>query len=123
MSWSYSGNPKDSIKDEIRFLTGDTVETDSYLTDEEIEYIIEEYKGYSAKKLAIECLNTVLPKLAREVDYKIGSEQVSCKQAYDNFYKTLKELKQQVSSIGRPTITGNATKTEPLFKLGEFDYS
>ena len=43
MSWSYSGNPKDSPIDDVRFLVGDTNKNEPILQDEEIQYLIDEY--------------------------------------------------------------------------------
>lgn len=40
MSWTYSGNPADNPRDQVRFLLGDTVQNAQSLTDEEIYYLI-----------------------------------------------------------------------------------
>lgn len=49
MAWSYSGNPADSEKDALRFMLKDTVESDPLLQDEEIEFILTNYKGQNAR--------------------------------------------------------------------------
>lgn len=43
MSWSYSGDPKVSAKDAVRFLSGDTDTTRQRVTDEEIEWAVAEF--------------------------------------------------------------------------------
>lgn len=49
MTWSYSGNPASSNKDEVRFLIGDTDTTDQLLSDEEINYtLVESGSNYQA---------------------------------------------------------------------------
>lgn len=49
MSWSYSGNPANSDLDALRFMLKDTVESDPLLTDEEINFILENYPGKNAR--------------------------------------------------------------------------
>jgi hypothetical protein len=49
MSWSYSGDPSKSELDAFRFMLKDTVETDPLLQDEEIQYILANYKGKNAR--------------------------------------------------------------------------
>ncbi len=49
MSWSYSGDPSFSSKDEIRFLVGDTVTTAQMITDEEITYALTLHPKVSGK--------------------------------------------------------------------------
>lgn len=41
MSWTYSGDPKSSKKDEVRFLIGDTDSSEQLATDEEIQYTLD----------------------------------------------------------------------------------
>lgn len=49
MSWSYSGNPKASNKDAVRFLVGDTNEESPLVQDEEILWALSENRNlYSA---------------------------------------------------------------------------
>ena len=44
MSWNYSGNPADSPKDEVRFLSGDTNQAAAWtLSDQEILYTIDRW--------------------------------------------------------------------------------
>ncbi len=49
MTWTYTGDPTDSPRDEIRFLLGDTDPNDQQLSDEEIAYLVATYPDtYSA---------------------------------------------------------------------------
>ena len=52
MSFTYSGNPNSSTKDRLRFLVGDIDNTDYFLQDEEIGYVINTYDN-EAKQLAV----------------------------------------------------------------------
>lgn len=49
MSWTYSGNPANSELDAMRFMLKDTVEDDPLLQDEEIQFIIDNYKGQNMR--------------------------------------------------------------------------
>lgn len=40
MNWTYSGDPTSSLRDEVRFLYGDTDPGDPLLSDEELAYLI-----------------------------------------------------------------------------------
>lgn len=49
MSWTYSGNPSTSPLDALRFMLKDTIEEDPLLQDEEIQFILDNYKGQNAQ--------------------------------------------------------------------------
>ena len=49
MSWSYSGNPATSDIDALRFMLKDTIEEDPILQDEEIQFILDNYKSQNAR--------------------------------------------------------------------------
>lgn len=52
MSFSYSGNPKQSELDALRFLTGDTSANTCLISNEELQYILDTYTG-TAQRLAV----------------------------------------------------------------------
>lgn len=43
MTWTYSGDPGDSAKDEVRFYVQDTDEEFQLISDEEIEYLLDRW--------------------------------------------------------------------------------
>lgn len=54
MTWTYSGDPGSSTRDEVRFLIQDTDTTDRLLSNEEINYLITAYGDpYSAAIAAV----------------------------------------------------------------------
>lgn len=114
MSWSYSGNPKDSDLDRIRFMIGDVIEDEPYLQNEEIEFLLDLHDNQHTI-VAVECTKSILARIAREVDYKIGAEQVSARQAYDNFSRLLKQLQDSGKKLSRPHLTGNLSDKKPYF--------
>lgn len=114
LSWTYSKNPKDSDLDRIRFMIGDVIEEEPYLENEEIEFLLELHNNQFTI-VAVECVKAILAKIAREVDYKIGAEQVSSRQAYDNFSRLLKQLQDSGKKLARPHLTGNLSNKKPYF--------
>lgn len=58
MTWTYSGDPSTSPKDEVRFLLGDTDTNDQLIQDEEIEYLLTTWEhpilaaSYAAEQIA-----------------------------------------------------------------------
>jgi hypothetical protein len=51
-NWTYSGDPRDSDRDAVRFLIGDTNESDQLVSDEEIAYMLLSMSVYRAAALA-----------------------------------------------------------------------
>ena len=49
MSWTYSGNPSTSDIDAFRFMLKDTIEDDPLLQNEEIQYILDNFKSSNAR--------------------------------------------------------------------------
>jgi len=85
MAWTYSGDPDNSARDAIRFLTGDTDTTDQLLSDEEIAWTNKEATGSATSTDALydaayRCCLTIASKLAREADKTIGDLSVKMSQ-------------------------------------------
>jgi hypothetical protein len=54
MTWTYSGDPGSSSRDEVRFLIQDTDTNDQLLSNEEIDYLLTSYGDpYSAAVAAV----------------------------------------------------------------------
>jgi len=88
MSWTYD-NPSASIKDEIRFLIGDTDTTDQLVTDEEISYLSANHPN--VEEAAYEACTRICAKFARLMDTTSGKTQISYSQRYDH-YKSLSDV-------------------------------
>ena len=78
MAWSYSGNPLDNPKDQVRFLVGDTDITDPLLQDGEIIYLLNQYGA--PLNAAIQATEALLAKFSRMVDESVGSVRISFSQ-------------------------------------------
>lgn len=72
MAATYSGDPRTSAKDSLRFVLGDTNVNDAMLQDAEISYLIEEFSG---SKLYAEAFSRCADFLgARTVKRKLGPQ-------------------------------------------------
>jgi hypothetical protein len=71
MGWSYSGDPKESNLDAVRFLVGDTIESDQLTTDEVIEWALGTVADiYNAAALVANGIATNFARL--KISVKIG---------------------------------------------------
>lgn len=77
MSWSYSGNPSDSVLDEVRFWCQDTDEQRQLLSDEEVSYLIDKWYPSTGSAIFVASMacEVVSGKLAAEVS--ISADGVS----------------------------------------------
>ena len=92
MSWSYSGDPSFSEVDAIRFLVGDTDESDPLVSDEEIEWFAEEWSDkYHAAAAVCE---TLAAKFAREVNVSADGMSFSGSEISRNFNHRAEALRQ-----------------------------
>jgi hypothetical protein len=73
--WSYSGNPSESPKDQVRFLIGDTDENDQLLQDGEIYYLLGMYNN-SPLDTAIRAVEGIMAKFSRMVNETVGGVRI-----------------------------------------------
>lgn len=121
MTWEYSGDPAFSSKDEVRFLIGDTDDSDHQLEDEEIDYLVTTYGDATVAALAgARALASKYSRLsisAKAVgDLKIDYRSKAAE--YRELVKTLKDASGSGSTV-RPipqatgiTISGVETARE-----------
>ncbi len=132
MSWSYSGNPGDSDKDQVRFLIGDTDTTDQQLSDEEILWAIsEEGNVYFA---AARCALALASKFARLVDKEVGDLSLDYSQRQKAYQDLADELSESATLRSATPYQGGQTHSDkridqddpdnvqPAFQKGQFDY-
>jgi hypothetical protein len=90
MSWTYSGNPADSQRDEVRFMLGDTDETEPIMQDEEIDYLIAEY-GTNRDLLMYQAFTRTATLFARDIKRSLGPQS-------EDPTERLRFFKEQASS-------------------------
>lgn len=95
MTWNYD-NPKASDKDAVRFLVGDTDEDDPLVTDEEIEFFIEEFPS-STYHAAAEVAESIAAKFSREVAHSGDGLSYSAEQLQSNYAELAVRLRKQAA--------------------------
>ncbi len=131
MTWTYSGNPSASQKDQVRFLVGDTDTTDQLLQDEEITWLLgQEGQPLAAAAAALEALAA---RFARQVDKAVGDLRLSLSQKAASFAARAAELRSRLALAAAPyagglseaekaAAEGEADLVQPAFKRGMHDY-
>lgn len=95
MTWSYSGDPTTSPKDEVRFLLGDTDIDFPILQDEEINYLLANNNN-TAINAAIAGCDAQLAHFAKLVTYTAGREKVAASDRLNAFKTLRRQLESQV---------------------------
>lgn len=110
-TWSYSGSPKESKKDAVRFLIGDTDDSDKLVYDEEINWSLEKWSDeYMAGAALCESLAA---KFAREVNVSADGMSYSGSQISQNFLELAQSLRRMSGmdrKHGAPYVGGISWK-------------
>lgn len=118
MAWTYSGDPKTSPQDELRFTIGDTTEADPLLSDAELDFLLDA-NGGNVRRAAVSACRAGLAKLSREADLSSGATSISASQRREGLEKLLSELKQ---SAGRRPIFRFGGSEPARFQRGDDKY-
>lgn len=119
MSWNYSGDPSVSPKDNVRFIIGDTEEDIPQVTDEEIEFALNNTES-DVSRASILCVKNLVAKYAKAVDYKIGPESVSAGDRYTHYTSLLNKLEKDISQVGAAP-SAFIPDTPVVFDIGMHD--
>jgi hypothetical protein len=115
---------------QVRHLTGDTVSTDPYLTDEQITHELAQTDDVNLA--AANCCLAILALLARRIDRNaqgFSAQRSQLTQHYQDLEKRLRERAGTmvqprllgVSSSERDAATSNPDFEQPTFTVGAFD--
>lgn len=131
MTWTYSGNPSLTSRDEVRFLVGDTDNTNQLATDEEISYaLVKEGSSYLA---AASVCFSLAAKYARYMDQSVGDLSISYSQRYQQFKELAKRLELSgssqfgipyaggISQTDKETVAADADRLQPAIKIDVHD--
>ena len=99
MTFSYSLNPKSSLKDEVRFLIGDTKSGQPLLQDEEIRAVLDDC-GNVPGLAAIVCCEAILSQMARMRDQSVGDVSISASQVVAAYEAMLTRLRGKYAQSG-----------------------
>lgn len=97
MTWLYSGNPGYSPKDQVRFLIGDTDQSDPLLQDAEIEWVLSQYQ-FSPINAAIRCCEGIVAKFSRLANEAVGQVRIDFKQKAEGYLKMMVVLKMRLAT-------------------------
>jgi hypothetical protein len=136
MTWSYTGDPSSSAKDEVRFLSGCTNTDRQLVSDEEINYALSQY---SEPNLAAALVLRALAALfSRETDYREGDISVADSKQAKAFLDMANELDPSgittnaavlalpsfggLSKTDKETLASDTDAVQPSFYRGMNDY-
>ena len=111
MTWTYDGDPTQDRTAEVRFLVGDTDQTDPLVQDEEIEFVLTQYvpvEGSPAWLAAAHVADGIAAKFARKADRSLGSLSISASQQRDHYRELAADLRMLWATGGRGNSSGLA---------------
>jgi hypothetical protein len=111
MTWTYSGDPSDGDLEAIRFYVQDTDSSDQLISDEEIEFLIAQWKPVYGSTLMIASMvaEAISAKFAREVSYSADGVSIGVnelQQKYDALATSLRDQYKQYDVGGGPEVGG-----------------
>lgn len=123
VTWSYSGNPASSPKDEVRFLIGDTNTNDQQLQDAEINYAISLVTPPASPNYipAIYCAEALAAKYARMVTKSVGDLHVSYTDRLKNFQALATQLRTRATLAMVPFNVGGELLSEKVAAFANGD--
>ena len=134
MTWTYSGNPDDSTKDAVRFLTGDTDASDELVSDEEIRWTEKQAGDGEIYAAAWRVMLSIAAKFSRLADQTVGELKVSLSQKAKGAMGQANELKALLarednvpvptagglSRSGKHAMREDDDRVRPWFTTGRF---
>lgn len=120
MATTYSGDPRTSDKDRVRFLLGDT-STPWTFTDEEILYVLETQGNVYAS--AAELATIKATEYADKKDKTVGPLSISYGESSDRWLAVAKNLRGRSGRTSGAKAVVTQTQREPYFRLGGQDSS
>lgn len=95
-TWTYSGNPNHSAKDQTRFHLGDTDPSDPLLSDEEIAWGLSQYNNSPMITASRLCEN-IIAKFSRMADEAVGQVKINFRQKAQNMRDLQTTLRNRVA--------------------------
>jgi hypothetical protein len=102
MTWSYSGDPATSPKDEVRYLSGDTDTTEQLVLDAEINYALSQWSDPTLAAALV--LRSLAAKFSRYANEKIGDVSENSSDLSKAFAERAKELDPDDQTLGASLI-------------------
>lgn len=109
MSWSYSGDPKSSDLDRIRFIIGDTDSTEPIMQDQELAYLISEY-GSNDNMLMYQSFMRAATLFARDIKRSLGPHSEDPTERLKYFKDMTAQYKSKLTATGISVPVYNSPK-------------
>lgn len=112
MTFSYSGDPSASDIDEVRFHVQDTDSSDPLISDEEIQFLIDQWADTVGTNMWVAAMvaENLAAKFAREVAVSADGVSVAVEQLQDKFEQLAVSLRDRhksfIGAAGSPTAGG-----------------
>ena len=103
MAFTYSGNPNDSQKDEIRFILGDYDESSPLLQDAEINFALRKFDS-NIFQTAIYLCRRIVMAASNLADSMSGLESVRGSQIQKQYSQRILDLQREMSEISTPNV-------------------
>jgi hypothetical protein len=133
MSWTYSGDPSTSTRDEARFHAQDTNRDDQQLSDEEWNYLLTEHSD-NAVQAAVHATDILAAQYSRRADKSVGDLSISYNQIAENYRKLQRTLSRRLGLVTAGVFAGGISISDklsneqdsdlvkPSFRRGMHDY-
>jgi len=135
VAWTYSGNPASSDRDAVRFEIQDTDQSTPLVSDEEIDYALDQEGSVLAA--AARCCEALARRFGSQADLSITSAGDSVKRSYaaraTNYMALAERLRARVGSstgtpwygggskAGKAALRNDPDRVQPAFRRGQFD--
>ncbi len=128
MTWTYSNDPANSTRDELRLMVGDTDTGDQLLTDEEIAYYLS-LNSDDALASAPSACEGIAAKFSRQANTTNQGLSVAASERAKAYLRLADELRDRAATLGEVfagglTISGkealadDTNATQPAFAIG-----
>lgn len=117
MTWLYDSNLS-TPKDQVRFETGDTIQLDPLLQDEEIEFVLSQNSN-QVLRAAAECCEKISALFARQVDNNSGKTSAQASQRSKAYATLARRLRNRFIVSSVPSAGG--TDGDLAFDKGMMD--
>ena len=125
MTWTYTADPTSSKKDAVRFLVGDTNDSDQLITDEEINWSLTEvnYEPYRAASNVAYTIASIFARQAQQLSKTVGGLTISQSFADrgQRYERMAEDLLRRSRRINPPLANADPGALGAEFLMGEFD--
>jgi hypothetical protein len=103
MAWTYTEDPINVPRDEVRVLIGDTDSADPLIADEVIDYALTKGSSVYAASVAAKA---IAAKFARLVTNSVGSVSESASDLYAHYKELAERLESESYALAAPSFGG-----------------